>query len=171
MMSYDLVVFDASTLILLAKIELLPLVADQVTAVVTLQVEREAARQPARWDAKTIRALIDDRRIAVRKAEPALMRRLVEDFRLGAGEASALALAKAEGGIVATDDGVAIKACKLAGVPFVTALHVLLGMSERRLVDRPTALMKLEQLQKAGRYHPRILEAAMSRLMQGGRAS
>ncbi|MBI3292005.1 MAG: hypothetical protein HYZ73_04260, partial [Elusimicrobia bacterium] len=69
--------------------------------------------------------------------------------------------------MVATDDGVAIKACKLVGVPFVTALHVLLQAAERRVVDRSMALVKLEQLQKAGRYHPRILEEAMACLMKG----
>ena len=170
-MSYALVIFDASTLILLAKIELLPLMAERVTAVVTPQVAQEATRQQARWDARAIRALINGRRITVRKAEPALTWRLAEDFRLEAGEASTLALTKAQGGIMATDDGVAIKACKVVGVPFVTALHVLLEMSKRRMVDRSMALVKLEQLQKVGRYHPRILEEAMASLMQGGHAS
>ena len=170
-MSYTVVVFDASTLILLAKIELLSLVVERVTAVVTPQVEYEATRQSARWDAGVVRALIEGRQITIRKAEPALTRRLAEDFRLEAGEASTLALAKRQGGMMATDDGVAIKACKTVGVPFVTALHVLLEMSERRMMDRPMALVKLEQLQKVGRYHPRILESAMVRLMKGGRAS
>ena len=170
-MSYPLVVFDASTLILLAKIELLPLVAERVAAVVTPQVEIEATRQESRWDAKAVRVLIERRRISVRKADPMLTRRLAEDFRLEMGEASTLALAKTQGGMVATDDGVAIKACKLVGVPFVTALHVLLQAAERRVVDRSMALVKLEQLQKAGRYHPRILEEAMACLMKAGPAS
>lgn len=170
-MSYTLVVFDASTLILLAKTELLPLVVERVAAVVTPQVELEATRQQSRWDAKAIRVLIERRRISVRKADAALTRRLAEDFRLEMGEASTLALAKTQGGMVATDDGVAIKACKLVGVPFVTALHVLLQAAERRVVDRSMALVKLEQLQKVGRYHPRILEGAMADLMKGGPAS
>ena len=170
-MSYILVAFDASTLILLAKIELLPPVVERVTAVVTPPVALEATRQRARWDARAVRALIESRRITVRKAEPALTHRLAEDFRLEAGEASTLALAKTQGGIMATDDGVAIKACKAVEVPFVTALHVLLEMAERRMVDRAMALAKLEQLQKVGRYHPRILEGAMASLMKGGHAS
>ena len=170
-MSYTLVAVDASTLILLAKIELPPLVAERVTAVVTPQVEHEATRQQARWDAKIIQTLIERRQLSVRKADAALTRRLAEDFRLEIGEASTLAFAKTQGGIMATDDGVAIKACKVAGVPFVTALHVLLEMSDRRMIDRAMALVKLEQLQKVGRYHPRILEGAMASLMKGGHAS
>lgn len=170
-MSYNLVVFDASTLILLAKIEILLLTAERLNVVITPQVVREATRKPSRWDAQAIQVLLDERKITVRRADAVLTRRLITDFRLEVGEASTLALAKRLGGVVGTDDGVAIKACKLLEVPFVTALHVLMEAYERRLVDRPTALVKVEQLQKVGRYHPRILEAALASLMRGGKPS
>lgn len=170
-MSYTVVIFDASTLILLAKVEVLPLVVGRLTAVITPQVAREATRQPSRWDARVIQALLDKRRISIQRAEPAFTKRLAEDFRLDVGEASTLALAKRREGVVGTDDGVAIKACKLLQIPFVTALHMLMEAHERRLVDRSAALVKMEQLQKIGRYHPRILEAALASLIKGGQSS
>ncbi len=94
----------------------------------------------------------------------------MRDFRLDVGEASSLAVATTHGGILGTDDGLAIQACKVLGVPFVTAIHLLLRLSEQRVVDRSTALVRLETLQRCGRYAPRIVEDAM-RQLQGGKTS
>src|SRR3989338_1266115 len=164
-MSYSLLVLDASTLILAVKVEVLPLIVGRIPTVITPQVAAEGTRQRERWDAKAIQQLIDDRRITIVRAQPVLAHRLAEDFRMAGGEASTLALAKVRDAIAGTDDGVAIKACKVLGIPFVTAVHLLLGAYEQRLIDRQAALVRLEQLQKFGRYHPRILEDAMAQLI------
>lgn len=166
-MSYKQIVLDASTLILLAKIELLALLLERLKVAVTAQVKVEATRATRWLDAQLIAGLIGQRRIEVCRADQGKVRRLVKDFRLDAGEASSVVLAKASGAVLGTDDGLAIKACKVLGIPFVTAIHLLIRAYEQRLIDQPTALVKLENLQRFGRYDPRILEDAM-RCIQGG---
>lgn len=168
-MSYIQLVLDASTLILLAKAELLPAVVERVRCVITPVVRAEATRRHELYDAQVIARVVADRRVGVTRGDPALTKRLVRDFRLDVGEASSLAVAKTRGGILGTDDGLAIQACKVVGVPFVTAIHLLLRLYEQQALDRPTALVRLETLQRCGRYAPRIIEDAL-RQLQGGEA-
>lgn len=166
-MSYKGIVLDASTLILLAKIELLALLLDRLRVAITAQVKEEAARATGRLDAQLIAGLIGQRRIEVYRADQRKMGDLVRDFRLDEGEASSVVLAKVCGAVLGIDDGPAIKACKVLGIPFVTAVHLLIRAYEQRRIDQSTALVKLEKLQRFGRYDPRILEDVM-KCIQGG---
>ena len=161
---------DASTLILLAKIELLPLSLMRMRAIITVQVKEEATRQPEMLDAQMIAELLAQQRIQVRQIDSKRIKRLEKDFRLDLGEASSVLLAGDLSAILGTDDGVAIKVCKILKVPFVTAIHFLIQAYEEKLVDQQQALVKLEKLQRYGRYDSRILEDAVKRI-QGGESA
>lgn len=167
-MSYKHIVLDASTLILLAKIDLLPLALGRMRIVITAQVEEEAVRRPDLPDAQLIAGLLTRRRIQVRQVDPKRVRRLEKDFRLDPGEASSAVLAKEMGTVLGTDDAVAIKACKILDISFVTAIHLLIRIYEEKLIDRQQALVKLEKLQRYGRYDSRILEDAVKHIQGGG---
>ena len=167
-MSYRYVVFDASTLILLAKIEILPIWLTRVQAVITTQVKAEATRQSELPDARIIAGLLAHQKIRVHPVDSKRIKRLEKDFRLDPGEASSVLLAKELNAVLGTDDGVAIKACKILEIPFVTAIHLLIQAHEDRLIGRQETLVKLEKLQRCGRYDSRILEDAV-KLIQGGK--
>lgn len=166
-MSYKLVAMDASTLILLAKIELLPALLERMEVAITTHVKKEATRKKELFDAQMIARLIANRRIGVHRINLGFARHLMNDFRLDEGEASSLALAQARHAVLGTDDGPTIKACKVLGVPFVTAIHLLVEAYRQRLMDSSIAMVKLEKLQRFGRYDPRILEDALKQI-QGG---
>lgn len=152
------VVFDTSTLILLAKIDLLRLTARQVHAVIPVEVQRESLRKPELFDAQYIRRLIHEKAIHVRShGDRTVARQLEEDFHLGHGEAACLALARGHQWTVATDDAQAIKACKAIGMPFITALLFIVRSYERKLIGRDIALAKLEKLRRYGWYDPELL--------------
>jgi predicted nucleic acid-binding protein len=159
------VVFDASTLILLAKLELLPSIVSQHDVLMTPVVEREAVRR-ASHDAVLIARLMSQGSIqVVRTPYPRQeVRSLQKDFGLAAGEATSLWLAASKRETLATDDGPAIRACKVVGVPFVTAIHFLLDALRRGDLSQEVALAKLERLAVHGRYHQRILDAARSKM-------
>jgi predicted nucleic acid-binding protein len=163
-----MIVFDASTLILLAKAELLDrfLAASGVEAVMPREVARETCEAKPSFDALLIRRLIDEKKIKVETLrDRTLFEKLRRDLRLGAGEAEAIALAVArKAWIVATDDRCAIGACKLARMPFTTALSLLVRMCEKRVVDKAEALLKLTILERAGRYKKSMIAEARSRL-------
>jgi predicted nucleic acid-binding protein len=163
-----MIVFDASTLILLAKAELLErfLEASGMEAVVPREVARETCEAKQSFDALLIQRLIDEKKIGVEGLrDRTLFEKLRREVRLGAGEAEAIALAVAKRArIVATDDRNAINACKLARMPFTSALAVLVRLHENRVIDKGEALLKLATLEREGRYKKSIIAEARSRL-------
>jgi predicted nucleic acid-binding protein len=158
------IVFDASTLILLAKIDLLEIVTERSTLLITRTVKDEALAANS-TDATSIRYLIDRSRIRVL---PILNRekfeKIVIDFKLHAGEAEALCLALELSAPMAVDNGPAIKACKILGIPFVTAIHFVINGAQTGSVSREIALEKLKKLSYIGRYRLQIIQDAEKRI-------
>ena len=60
-----------------------------------------------------------------------------------------------------------MNACKLAGIPFTTAVGILVRSREKGLIGRDDALVKLSALAKFGWYRNEILEEAKLRLANG----
>jgi uncharacterized protein len=163
-----MIVFDASTLILLAKAELLDLFLDHYPAgaVIPQAVEGECVVSPARPDTILIRERIRERRITVDSVQaPVVVHRLITDFHLGHGEAEAIALAlEKQAHLIATDDRNAIRACKLLRLKFTTAIGLLIHMREKGVIRADDALRYLDGLARYGRYHRVILHDARQRL-------
>lgn len=72
------------------------------------------------------------------------------------------------GGVAGTDDGPAIKCLKVLGIPFTTAVNLLVVMTEAGEVTTELALELLSRLERFGRYHLRILEDAARRIRATG---
>jgi predicted nucleic acid-binding protein len=167
-----MLVLDASTLILIARIELLgPFVAGaNLKITIPKEVERECCGAKKTIDAHLIQNSINGSRIAVLAvSDRKLVAKLRRDFGLGLGEAEAIALALAEEAkLVGIDDKNGINACKLLGIPFTTAIGILIRSVEKRLIDQAGALSKLEGLARFGRYRVSIIEDARRRLEAQG---
>jgi predicted nucleic acid-binding protein len=161
-------IFDASTLILIAKTETLEGFLDSVDLQVTIpfEVEKECCRVKKSLDALMIQKALDESRIRVIAVKDRrLVTKLQSDFGLGRGEAEAIVLALAERArVLGIDDKSGINACKLLGVAFTTAVGILVRMREKRLFTIAEALLKLETLAKHGRYKPSILQDARRKL-------
>jgi predicted nucleic acid-binding protein len=159
-------VFDASTLILLAKTTLLQDVTELTEIQITTVVEEECLAKSS-FDAALIKQLIQERRIAVQKeVGDSGVKKLMEDFRIGSGEASAIWLARTNELPLAVDDGQAIKVCKALGLQFVTAIHILLILVLRGRLSKEIAAEKLKALSHIGRYTKKIIEDAEQRLKE-----
>ena len=163
-----MIVFNSSTLILLAKAELLETFLAEIkdNVVIPRQVQMECCEEKQLVDALLIRKAIQERKLFVQPLkDKRLYRRILADFPLGKGEAEALALAASrKARLFATDDKKAIQASKLLKIPFVTALDILVGMYDKGLLEKLEAHAKLEALRKYGRYKREIIEDAKSRL-------
>jgi predicted nucleic acid-binding protein len=163
-----MIVFDASTLILTAKSELLGLFLAHVhaPAVIPTEVERECCGSKRSLDALVIQRALNESRIktaAVKNRR--VVAKLEADFSLGRGEAEAIALAlKVKAQLVGIDDKNGINACKLLGIPFTTAIGILVRSWEKGLLDESEALQKLAALAKHGRYKNSIIEDARRKL-------
>jgi len=160
-------VFDSSTLILLAKIDLLRESAEDTSIIIPPKVKEECLSKDS-LDALLIRTLIAEGKIKVEGAgNQEAVRKLRTDFRIETGEAQALWLGKRLGCPLAVDDGPTIRACKVLGVQFVTAIHFLINLRARGRLEIALALAKLEALAAYGRYSRRIIEDAAQRLKGG----
>ena len=157
-------VFDSSTLILLAKVDLLRETAEDISIVIPAKVKEECLLKDS-LDALLIKTLIAEGKIKVEKAgHQEAVSKLQADFRIEGAEAQALWTAKKLGCPVAVDDGPAIKACKVLGVQFATAIHFLINLKVRGKLELPMALAKLDGLATYGRYSRKIIEDAAKRL-------
>ncbi len=165
-----MIIFDASTLILLAKIGLLKVIAQTQEISISKEVEIESTCKLELFDARVINEFIRTQKIKVVKlSNQTLLKRLQKDFVLARGEASALLLAHQRQTILATDDGQTIKACKVLGVKFVIAIHFLLGVYYKKKINKELALAKLERLKNLGRYNAKIISDAINRIERGKR--
>jgi uncharacterized protein len=163
-----MIVFDASALTLIAKVDLLDLFLANVSVLVAIpsEVEKECCGSKKALDAVIIQRALNESRIKpVVVKNRRLVAKLQEDFSLGRGEAEAIALAlneKAE--VLGIDDKNGINACKLLGVAFTTAVGILIRSREKGLLEESDALEKLSSLAKHGRYKDSIIEDARRKL-------
>ena len=168
-MSYsnNMILFDASTLILLAKIEMLDIfVTDFEKKVAISDKVEEEVLEGSSPDAPLIARLVEERGIDVLKAkDKKLVRKLMEDFNIDEGEAETLTLAiEKKASLVATDDKNAIRACKIMKLDFTTAIAILVRACERNLIQADEALAKLQKLQSFARYKKTIIETARNQI-------
>lgn len=151
------VVFDSSTAILLAKIQLLAEITRKLEIIFPESVREETTKKKDSFDSKLIAKLIDENKIKILKANQTKVKKLIKDFNIEKGEAEALQITEEKQYTLATDDGPSIKACKILGIKFVTAIHFLIGIYENKLLDKELALEKLKMLEEYGRYSYEII--------------
>jgi predicted nucleic acid-binding protein len=120
-------------------------------------------------DAPLIQKAIDELKIrVVAVKDRKLVAKLRRDFGLGMGEAEAIVLAFSEKAtVMGIDDKNGINTCKLLGIPFTSAIGILIRMLEKKLVTKEEAVAKLATLRTQGRYKQSILEDAKRRLEAG----
>jgi hypothetical protein len=161
-------VFDSSTLILTTKIELLHLFLNDIGMEVAIPkaVEQECCGTSKALDALVIRKALDEGRIKARKVRNGkLVAKLISDFTMGRGEAEAIALAlEDKARMVGIDDKIGINACKLLGLPFTTAIGLLVRGRQKGLIGADDARIKLAALARFGRYRKSILDEALGQL-------
>jgi predicted nucleic acid-binding protein len=163
-----MIIFDSSTLILLAKIELLSPFLDSVVlrVAIPMEVERECCSVKKTLDALMIQKAVEESRIQVLEVKNhKIVSKLQSDFSLGAGEAEAIALAlKEKARLLAIDDKNGINASKLLGVPFTTAMAILVRSREKDMLNHTDAMTKLTALAGYGRYSHSIIEETRRKL-------
>ena len=156
------IVFDASTLILLAKITALKKTVEKGKAIISLDVEEESTIKENLFDAKIIKNLLKGGLIKIENVK--LNKKIMEDFNLDKGETTALSLAKEKNILLGTDDGPTIKACKILDIKFATAVHFLLRLVKENEISGEIAKEKLMLLEKYGRYNSQIIKNAIERI-------
>lgn len=158
-----MIVFDASTLILLAKIGILQLVLSRYDGVIPETVKKEVIYKNEIDTELIVQQIKNGNLIIEKDPNKDEIKQFLKDFPLGSGEVAALIIAKVKDAVLATDDGLAIKVCKIFGVKFATAIHFLIEAD----LDKLLAMAKLKLLKKYGRYSSDIMKDAEERIKKG----
>jgi predicted nucleic acid-binding protein len=162
-----MIFFDASTLILLIKIDLLELfISNYKRSLVIPKKVKTKVCVDGREETPHLKNLIQEGQIEVLTAKnPRQKRKLMVDFNIDEGEAEALLLVlQKEAELIAADDRNAIRAAKLLKIDFVTAIGFLIRAAEKKLIERDEALFKLEKLRVLGGYSLPIIENAKNKI-------
>jgi len=165
-----MIVFDSSTLILLARIDMLEIfISNYQGKVLIPEKVRSEVCLKGREETPIVEKMIKTKKIKNLKVEnKRQIKKIMEDFSIDPGEAEAVLLALQEGAdMVATDDRNAIRACKALNLDFVTAVVFIIRSYEKGLIERDDALLKLQKLYSIGRYSRAIIENAEEQIKGG----
>lgn len=158
------IIFDSSSLILLAKIEIIQTVTEDTQLIIPERVRIESTKKKF-LDGKLILSLIEKNNIKViRVKKQNTINKLCKDFNIHRGEAEALALAISKNAPLTVDDLPTINACKILNHSFLTAIHFLIDITKRGKLDKEISFVKLEKLSMYGRYKKRIIDDAIIKL-------
>ena len=163
-----MIVFDSSTLLLLAKSGLLDNFISDYTdeIIIPMEVKEESCDRKNSFDSLLIQKRIDEKKIkAVKVHNMKLCEKFMQDFSIAKGVAEALVLAFEEKtALLAVDDKNAIKASKILKIPFTTAISILARLVERGIIDINKAAEGLGLLAVYGRYKDTTIREAKKRL-------
>ncbi len=152
-----MLVSNTSTLILLAKVDALSILLDDVkTILIPNNVYQEIAAKDS-LDVLLIKKEVDKKRILLFNVEKKEYSGIIAQFRLDEGEAAAYALLKQKkAAAILTDDAELIKLCKIEGAAFITAMSVIVRLFKYKKLTAEESLEKLENLRKHGWYSNEI---------------
>lgn len=162
-----MIVIDSSTLILLAKTELLDNVIQSINSVLTIpdKVFVETTIKQNLFDAKLIYERVRQKKIRkIQITDYKLCSKIEADLNLGAGEAEAIVLCFERKGTLVCDDKKAINACKLFNIKFTTAPNLLVALYKKKLLSRDFAVTAAKKLILNGRYSEEIVKKLLEEL-------
>lgn len=161
-----LVIYDSSTLILLAKSDLIDTALKYfgkfIIPEAVYQESVERGKEAKKHDAFLIESRIKENKIEVKKLKrKEFTKKLLKDFKLGKGEAESIGLyLQEEGDLLGVDDKEGIKVCKIFKIKIFTAISLLVHLANEGEIDNWKP--KLEKLKKYGRYSDKIISKALN---------
>lgn len=155
-----MIVSNTSTLVLLAKINMLEKFLDvSPKIVIPVQVREEYSFEKDSYYAKLIEKMIENKKIIVKKVDEKILSNILDSFSLDIGEAAAYCLyKKGSYKAILTDDRELIKLCKLEKIPFLCTLAILVNLYEKDVINKKDLNEKLEKLNSIGRYSKEIFD-------------
>lgn len=153
-----LIVVDASSLILLTRVDLMAMVLEEFQVMVPERVYEECVNQGTlrRFpDALAIQQWTHDKKLEIRKVD-VRKHKFLHKVNQGEQEAIALSLEVPES-VLLTDDGNAVKIARYLKKAFIISPLVVLDLYRLEKIPYETARKSIEKLSIVGRYLPNII--------------
>src|SRR3989338_4603140 len=162
-----IIISDASTLILLQKIDLLDKLVKSFEFIIPEEVYKEAVikgKEKKFSDSYQIENKIKQNLIKVKKIKNIYsVNKLLKEFGTAEDETEAIVLfLELKADILATDDHKSINVCRAYKIPFMTALTFVLDSFSREIVTKNTVRKMIESLGVYGRYKNELIYKALS---------
>ncbi|MFN0117747.1 MAG: hypothetical protein ACKVQC_05560 [Elusimicrobiota bacterium] len=161
------IISDTSPLILLTKVGLLNLIAERFSLVISKDVALEATCRQDLPDAQSIQVLIDKKKISVKVISESKTLGLKNQWGIGRGEASVLALALKENRVLVTDDFSAMRVARALNISFVTSVLLIVQLQHKGILSFQVADEKLMALQEYAWLSSEVVADARQRLKGG----
>lgn len=154
------IVADSSSMILLAKTNLLDKFLERNRVVISKKVydEMVKGKEKGRTDAFLIERLLNEKNIAIQNAKEKTKNRIKKMLNLYGGENETLSLAIEHGYLILTDDKKCINASKALGLNFITTLDIVVTLHIKKRIDKKFAIQSLNELENYGWYKKGIIE-------------
>ena len=167
-MTKVLVVSDSSSLILMAKAELLKIACQQFIVEIPTEVYQEAVtagKELNKADAFIIEQAIKKEKIIVKEVKEKKTGNDLILLGLGKGEEAAIQLYLQEKAqLLLIDDLPGIQAAKMLEVAWVTAVSLTVKFVEKKKITREEGMDCLKILQKNGRYRLDFISEAANEI-------
>ena len=164
-----IVVSDASTLVLLEKVDLLSRLVKNFKFIVPEEVYKEAVLKGKAKnfsDSYQIENKINDGFIQIKKINNRQKaNNIIKEFRIGEGETEAIVLfLETKADVLATDDHKSINVCKAYQIPFMTALTFVLDSFNKKVIVKNEAEKMIKDLGIYGKYKNELIYKSLSYL-------
>lgn len=161
-----ILISDASTLILLEKIELLKEMTKRYSFIIPKEVEHEAITKgmEARFpDSFRLHEKVKLQEIVVKDVyDKQKVKEIIAQFNIGKGEAEAVTLwFQEKDATLIIDDHKGMNICKIYAIPFVTALTLVIVAQEKKIIKQEKAVHMIRLLDVYGRYKADLIYEAL----------
>lgn len=155
------IICDASSLILLAKVNLLSAFVERNEAIVPEVVYKEVVRgeDKGRKDSLVTKKLVAEKKITIKAPDKKTKEKIKELFNLQQGELEVITLGVKEKSVILTDDKKCINAAKALELEFITSLDVITALCKKGGISKKNALECISRLNEYGWYSKNLIKS------------
>lgn len=160
-------VVDSCSIILLAKASVLERWSELQDVVVTEAVYTEVLQGKDKMftDALILEKLYGQKRIHFTQANQKIVKKIMEDFHMGRGEASTIAVSLTEKKVVTvTDNRQGRKAAMINNLPLVGSIEIIVNLYKTKKINYEKAVHALKILNEEGWFDAYLIEKAQEDL-------
>jgi len=159
---------DSCTIILLAKSTVLEKLTENFTIIITKEVYEEIMKGKEKMfeDALLVERLNDQHKIIRKNCKNEIRKKLEQDFNMGAGESSTIALGiENQKYIIGTDNKQGRKASRINNLNLVGSIEIVVSLFKKKSITKDKAYNSLKLLKDEGWFNDYLIEKAMEDLI------
>ena len=157
------IAIDSCSIILLSKATVLEVFAKKYNLFITEIVYDEILRGKDKKfiDALLIEKLVSEKKIKTIKARSDIVKKIIEDFNLGYGEAETLALVlEKRCDVIVTDNKQGRKTAIIYDLGLVGSIDIIISLYKLKIISKDKALQALGELRKFGWFQDYLIDNA-----------